>query len=480
MRLIKKITPIEEDFAQWYIDVIKNGNLIEYGSLKGTIIFKPNSYGIWENVKNKFDSILKKENIDNVYLPLLIPKSLISKEKDHINGFAPELATITKVGDKDLNEDIYIRPTSEVLFAQLFKSEINSYNDLPKKYNQWANVVRWEKTTKPFLRTSEFLWQEGHTSHSSFEEAFNFSKKMIKIYKKFFKDYLAIDVILGKKTEKEKFAGASITWTIEAMMKDGRSLQSATSHFLDQNFSKMFDVCFKNENNELINVFQTSWGLSTRIIGAIIMSHGDNRGIIIPPKIAPIQVDIIEILANKDERVKKISKLINTKLKKIKLKTRIYDSDKSAGFKASQSEIEGVPIRIEIGPRDLDSNNVLIVRRDTLEKKLVNINDVHIQTKKMLLYIHKNLLKNSTKRLFDNIVYCSNYEEFKNLIKQNKFVVVPMIPNSTDYEDKIKEETQATARCVINNNIKNVLPKEDKCIISKKVTKNFILFAKAY
>ena len=255
MKLINQITPIEEDFAKWYVDVIINGNLIEYGPVKGTMIFKPNSYGIWENITKVFNEIIKKKGAQNVYLPLFIPKSLISKEKDHVEGFAPELATITKVGDKKLNEDIYVRPTSEVLFAQLFKSEINSYNDLPKIYNQWSNVVRWETTTNPFLRSTEFLWQEGHTSHSNAEEAIQFTEDMIQTYQKFYKDYLALDVICGKKTEKEKFAGADTTWTIEAMMKDGRALQAATSHYLGQNFSKMFDVSFKDQSNKLVNVY---------------------------------------------------------------------------------------------------------------------------------------------------------------------------------------------------------------------------------
>lgn len=478
MKLINKITPIEEDFAQWYVDVITNGNLIEYGSVKGTIIFKPNSYGIWENIQKYFNEIIKKLGTQNVYLPLLIPQSLISKEKDHINGFAPELATITKVGDKKLNEEIYIRPTSEVLFAQLFKSEISSYNDLPKIYNQWSNVIRWEKTTNPFLRTSEFLWQEGHTSHSTSEEAQEFAKKMINVYKDFYKDYLALDVVLGNKTENEKFAGASSTWTIEAMMKDGRALQAATSHYLAQNFSKMFDVSFKNNENKLINVYQTSWGLSTRSIGAIIMGHGDNRGIIIPPKIAPIQVDIIEIMANKNENVSKVSQQINDLLLKENIRTRIDKSDKSTGFKAAQSEIEGVPIRIEIGPRDLENNEVIIVRRDTIEKMNIKINDIINKVKLLLEDIHNNLYENSKKRLNDNIIYTNDYEEFKKLIKEQKFVLVPMIEDSTELENKIKEETTATSRCIpLELNIK---VKEDKCILTKKNTKHFILFAKAY
>ncbi len=478
MKLINKITPIEEDFAKWYVDVIINGNLIEYGPIKGTIIFKPNSYGIWENITKYFDKIIKNVGAQNVYLPLLVPQSLIGKEKEHVEGFAPELATITKVGNKKLNEDIYIRPTSEVLFAQLFKSEISSYNDLPKIYNQWSNVIRWETTTNPFLRTTEFLWQEGHTSHSTKEEAVLFTKKMIDTYKNFYKDYLALDVICGQKTKKETFAGAEITWTIEAMMKDGKALQAATSHYLGQNFSKMFDVSFKDEKNQSINVYQTSWGLSTRSIGAIIMGHGDNRGIVIPPKIAPIKVILIEVLANKDDRVKKVSQKIYDMLLANNITVKKDKSNKSIGFKASQAEIEGIPIRIEIGPKEIENNEVAIIRRDTIEKSLVQIDQVPLFVQNLLTEIHNNLYKNSQSRLKQNLVYCNSYEEFKKLIKEQKFVVVPIIKDSFELENKIKEETYATARCIMIDNIFDI--KEDKCIITNQPTNNFVLFAKSY
>lgn len=478
MKLIKQITPIEQDFAKWYVDVIINGNLIEYGPVKGTIIFKPNSYGIWENITKEFNEIIKKKGAQNVYLPLFIPKNLICKEKDHVEGFAPELATITKVGDKKLNEDIYVRPTSEVLFAQLFKSEINSYNDLPKIYNQWSNVVRWETTTNPFLRSTEFLWQEGHTSHSNAEEAIAFTKDMIQTYQKFYKEYLALDVICGKKTEKEKFAGADTTWTIEAMMKDGRALQAATSHYLAQNFSKMFDVSFKDQANKLINVYQTSWGLSTRSIGAIIMGHGDNRGIVIPPRIAPIKVILIEVLANKSKKVSEVSQQIFAMLQKNNISSKIDNSNKSVGFKASQAEIEGIPIRIEVGPKEVEKNEVVVIRRDTLEKYQVQISDVLSFVNNLLDEIHNNLYNNSQKRLKDNLVYCNSYEEFKKLINQQKFVVVPIVQDSFKWEEKIKEETFATSRCVLEKNMFDI--KEDKCIMTNKVTNNFVLFAKSY
>lgn len=476
MKLIKKITPIEENFSKWFIDVVTNGNLIEYGPVKGTIIFKPNAYGIWENIQFEFNKILKSLETKNVYLPMLIPYSLIKKEKDHLNGFAPELATITKVGEKKLNEDVYIRPTSEVLFAQLFKADINSYNDLPLIYNQWSNVLRWEKTTNPFLRTSEFLWQEGHTCHSNEEEALQKTKQMINVYKEFVEKYLSLPVVVGIKTEREKFAGAVSTYTIEAMMKDGKALQSATSHYLGQNFSKMFDVSFKNKENKFENVYQTSWGLSTRLIGALIMAHGDNRGIIMPPKIAPIQIDIIEIMADKNDQVSIQSNLINNMLIELGYRTRVDKSNKSAGFKASQSEIEGVPIRIEIGPRDLINNQVVTVRRDTIEKQLVNINEIKQVVQKLLSEIQINLFTQASNRLKNNIVFAQNYDDFKKFILKQKFVIIPILDNQ-EFEDKIKEETTATARCLPTE---LELPKEGKCIFTNQKTSRFVLFAKSY
>ncbi|MGL6125047.1 MAG: proline--tRNA ligase [Metamycoplasmataceae bacterium] len=475
MKSIKQITPIEENFSKWYIDVVKNGNLIEYGPIKGTIIFKPNSYGIWENIQINFNKILRKQGIRNVYLPMLIPENLISKEQNHVKGFAPELATITKVGNKNLAENIYIRPTSEVLFAEFFKSEINSYNDLPKLYNQWANVLRWEKTTNPFLRNTEFLWQEGHTCHSSEEEAMNMTMKMLETYKIFLRDYLAIPVITGIKTEMEKFSGAVSTFTVEAMMKDGKALQSGTSHFLGQNFSKIFNISYKSTENKQEFVYQTSWGISTRLIGAIIMSHGDNRGIIIPPKIAPIQIDIIEIMADKEPLVKVISDKLEKQLSE-KYSIRIDKSSKSGGFKAAQSEIEGVPLRIEIGPKEVRNNEVIIVRRDTLEKTTVTMDDLSKFVKQSLDSIQNNLLANAEKKMNENIVIVKSYDEFKKAINQNKFVLTPIIDND-DFEVKIKEETTATARCIP---LEMEIPSEGVCIFTKNKTNRFLIYAKSY
>ncbi|WP_027121217.1 proline--tRNA ligase [Mycoplasma leonicaptivi] len=476
---LNKITPMEQDFAKWYTDVVKNGNLMSYSSVKGFMVYKPNSYGIWEIIQREMNDIFKSKGIENVYMPLLIPESLFELEKEHVKGFNPELATVTAVGEKQLTEKLFIRPTSEVLFAELFKKSIDSYNDLPIIYNQWANVLRWEKTTNPFLRTREFLWQEGHTCHSDNLEARKLTREMINVYAKFLKNFLAIPTIVGRKTPREKFAGACSTYTVEAMMKDGKALQAGTSHYLAQNFSKPYEITFKNKENKKDYVYQTSWGITTRLIGAIIMTHGDNRGIIIPPKVAPTQVDILELFAQKDPKVSKIAKQIYKSLN-TKFRVKIDSNNKNPGFKASNSEIQGVPLRIEIGPRDLEQNQVLIVRRDTLEKELVNISNVKTRVGQLLSHIHNNLYEKAKERLENNIVKVDNYEDFKKEINNNKFVLIPFCCG--DYqEERIKEETGATARCIP---IKD-LDKPDEiadCAMDDcdQKTNRYVIFAKAY
>ncbi|VEU61082.1 Proline--tRNA ligase [Mycoplasmopsis bovigenitalium] len=476
MKELDKITPLEKDFSKWYTDVVKQGNLIAYGPLKGTLVFKPNAYGIWEMIQKELNEYFKEYGVQNVYLPLLIPERLFNKEKEHIEGFNPELATITKVGDADLDEKVFIRPTSEVLFADLFKNSIESYKDLPIIYNQWANVVRWEKTTNPFLRSREFLWQEGHTCHNNAMEARQYTRSMISLYAKFMKNFLAIPVIIGKKTPKEKFAGACTTYTVEAMMKDGRALQSGTSHYLAQNFSKTFDISFKNENNDREFVYQTSWGVSTRLLGAIIMTHGDNRGIIIPPRVAPVQIDILELFGNKNEKVKKVAKDLKKQLSRT-FRVRLDDTDKNPGFKASNSEIQGTPLRIEVGPRDLENNQVTIVRRDTLEKIVLPVDKVKQTVKQLLVDIHNNLYTQAKYRLNENTVVVLNYDEFKNQIKQQKFVLAPFCCHD-EQEELIKEQTGATTRCIPKTVIKPT--KNAPCITCNRVTKRFVVFARAY
>ncbi|WP_036451948.1 proline--tRNA ligase [Mycoplasma buteonis] len=476
---LEKITPLETDFAKWYTDVVKNGNLIAYGPAKGTLIFKPNAYGIWELIQQNLNAIFKEKGVQNVYLPLFIPQSLFEIEKEHVEGFNPELATVTHVGNRELSEKLVIRPTSEVLFAEFFKSSINSYNDLPLIYNQWANVVRWEKTTNPFLRTREFLWQEGHTCHSDPLEARKFTRLMISTYAKFLKNYLAIPTIVGKKTPHEKFAGACSTYTIEAMMKDGKALQTGTSHYLAQNFSKAYNISFRNKENQQEYVYQTSWGVTTRLIGALIMTHGDNRGIIVPPRVAPVQVDILELFNKKAPQVSEVAQKLFVDLN-LKFRVRLDSTDKNPGFKAANSEIQGVPLRIEIGPRDLENNMVTIVRRDDVENKiLVKVEDVKTTVGLLLDEIHNNLYEKAEERLKNNTVFVYNYEDFKKEIAQNKFVTAPFCCLGAA-EEKIKEETGASTRC-----IPKVIDKPEKdveCIFKdcKKRTNRYVIFAKAY
>ncbi|MBU4693375.1 proline--tRNA ligase [Mycoplasma zalophidermidis] len=476
MKELDKITPLEKDFAKWYTDVVKQGNLIAYGPLKGTLVFKPNSFGIWELIQKYLNEEFKQQGVQNVYLPLLIPERLFNKEKDHIEGFNPELATITQVGEAKLEEKVFVRPTSEVLFADLFKNSIESYKDLPIIYNQWANVIRWEKTTNPFLRSREFLWQEGHTCHNNAMEARQLTRIMISLYAKFLKNYLAIPVIVGKKTPKEKFAGACSTYTVEAMMKDGRALQAGTSHYLAQNFSKPFEITFKDENNNIQFAYQTSWGVSTRLLGAIIMTHGDNRGIIIPPRIAPTQIDILELFASKNPKVSEVAKQLVKDLGRI-YRVRLDNSDKNPGFKASNSEIQGTPLRIEIGPRDLENNMVTIVRRDTLDKIVMPINQVKKEVKTLLNDIHNNLYATAKERLDKNIVAVDTYEEFADQISKSKFVLAPFCCHDEE-EEEIKAETGATARCIPKSMERD--EKMKPCITCHRITKRFVIFARAY
>ncbi|WP_036463751.1 proline--tRNA ligase [Mycoplasmopsis sturni] len=478
MKTLDKITPLEQDFAKWYTDVVKNGNLIKYGSTKGSIIYLPNSYGIWEIIQREFNKILQSNGVQNVYLPLLIPESLFQIEKEHLDGFNPELATVTHVGENKLHERLYIRPTSEVLFAELFKQIIESHNDLPVVFNQWANVLRWEKTTNPFLRTREFLWQEGHTCHSDPLEARKLTRKMINTYAKFLKNFLAIPVILGKKTPYEKFAGACSTYTVEAMMKDGKALQAGTSHYLAQNFSKPYKIEFTNKDNKKEFVYQTSWGITTRLIGAIIMTHGDNRGIIIPPRVAPNQIDILELFGNKSEKVKETINKLESELSR-RFRVRVDRTDKSPGFKASNSEIQGVPLRIEVGPRDLEHGMVTLIRRDTLEKILVSVDEVKNKVGILLDEIHENLYNQAKQRLDDNTIFVTNFDDFKKHIAQQKFVIAPFCC-SEQMEKEIKEQTGATTRCIPKNFQK---PEEEhNCIFPScsNKTNRYVVFAKAY
>ena len=393
-KLVEEITSMEEDFSQWYTDVVKKAELISYSSVRGCMIIRPEGYAIWENIQNEMDARFKETGVENVYMPMFIPESLLQKEKDHVEGFAPEVAWVTHGGEERLQERLCVRPTSETLFCDFYAEIIQSYRDLPKNYNQWCSVVRWEKTIRPFLRSTEFLWQEGHTAHETAEEAQERTIQMLNVYADFCEEILAIPMIKGQKTEKEKFAGANSTYTIEALMHDGKALQSGTSHNFGDGFAKAFDIQYTDKNNKLQYVHQTSWGVSTRIIGAIIMVHGDNSGLVLPPRIAPTQVMIIPIAQHKEGVLEKASE-IKERLSSFSVK--VDDTDKSPGWKFSEQEMRGIPIRIEIGPRDIADNQAIIVRRDTGEKITVSLDKIEEEVANILEKIQSEMLERARK-----------------------------------------------------------------------------------
>ncbi|ATZ18949.1 prolyl-tRNA synthetase [Williamsoniiplasma somnilux] len=469
---LDKITPRDEDFSQWYTDTVINAKLVEYGPVKGTIIFRPYGYAIWENIQNYLDKKFKAIGVQNVYFPLLIPESLFNKEKEHIDGFSPEIATVTQIGDKKLPEKLFIRPTSEVLMADFFQKEVKSYRDLPLVYNQWCNVMRWEKTTRPFLRTSEFLWQEGHTVHNSPSEAKNLTLQILDIYTKFAQEILLLPVVAGRKTEKEKFAGAQETYTIESLMHDGQALQCGTSHFFGDNFSKVYDIKFQNKDGKLEHAYSTSWGVSTRLIGAIIMTHSDDSGLVLPSQISPIQVSIIQI-----KKTTEITKVTNKIVDSISdLRINVDNSDKTFGFKISDAEIKGVPIRIEIGPRDLENGQVTISRRDTREKNQIKINDVEKTVHEMLKEYDQNLYKIALENRMKRTSTASTIEEYQKQLELNTgFVLVPFC-GRIECETEVKQKTSTNSRC-IPFDIEQV---EGKCFNCGQESKLRVYFGRAY
>lgn len=469
---LEKITPREEDFAQWYTDVVKNAGLVEYGPVKGTIIFKPYGYAIWENIQKIVDLEFKKIGIQNVYFPLLIPESLFNKEKDHIEGFSPEILTVTHVGDKKLPENLFIRPTSEVLFMEYFQKEVQSYRDLPMLLNQWCNIMRWEKTTRPFLRTSEFLWQEGHTIHNSPEDALKMTMTILQIYEKFVVEKLMLPVIAGKKTEKEKFAGALETYTIESLMYDGQALQCGTSHFFGDNFTKVYDIKFQNKDGKLENAYSTSWGISTRLIGGIIMTHSDDSGLVLPSSISPFQVALIPV--NDSSEVMNCAETIKNDLSD--LRVEINRSDKSFGFKISEAEIRGIPVRVEIGPRDLKEGQVTISRRDNREKITVPLAEVNTTICQMLIdydqALYTKALANRQKRTSS----ANSIEEYKQKLDQNGgFVLVPFC-GQIDCETDVKQQTSTNSRCIPFD----VEQTKGKCFNCQKDSNLRVYFGRAY
>lgn len=474
-KLVEKITARDIDFAKWYTDVVKEAKLCDYSSVKGFLIYQPNGYAIWENIKNNLDKRFKETGVVNVYLPVLIPESLLNKEKEHVEGFAPEVAWVTKGGSEPLEERLCVRPTSEVLFCDLWNKEVNSYRDLPKLYNQWNSVLRWEKTTRPFLRSREFLWQEGHTIHSSREEAMERTRMMLKVYYDFVTEDLAIPLIQGRKTESEKFAGAEETFTIEAMMHDGRALQSGTSHFFGDGFAKAFDIKFLNKNNELEVVNQTSWGLSTRIIGALIMVHGDDSGLVLPPRIAPTQVRVIPIAEHKEGVLDKANELLEI-LKKANIRADIDLSDKTPGYKFSDQEILGISFRIEIGPKDLENNTVTIVRRDNREKYVVEFDNVVTKIEELIEVMQKDMYNRAKEFLDSHIYEATTMDEMKEKLETNKGFIKAMWCGDENCEDKIKEETGAGSRCIPFDE-KHL---SDMCICCGKEAKHMVIWGKSY
>ena len=476
-KLVEQITARDVDFAQWYTDVVKKAELTGYTSVKGCMVFKPAGYAIWENMKNELDRRFKETGVENVYLPMFIPESLLNKEKDHVEGFAPEVAWVTHGGLEQLQERMCVRPTSETLFCDLYNKDIQSYRDLPKLYNQWCSVVRWEKTTRPFLRSREFLWQEGHTAHATAEEAEARTIQMLNVYADFCEEVLAIPVIRGRKTDKEKFAGAVATYTIESLMHDGKALQSGTSHNFGDGFAKAFDIQYLDRDNKLKYVHQTSWGMTTRMIGALIMVHGDDSGLVLPPRIAPTQCVIIPIRQNAEGVMDKACE-IRDALKAAGLKVKIDDTDRSPGYKFAEQEMRGFPMRIEIGPKDIEQGQCVLVRRDTREKTIVKIEDAAAESVRLLDTIQKDMLERARKFRDEHTYEASDYESFKQTLEEKPGFVKAYWCEDVACENKIKEDTTATSRC--SPLVGGEAPEGARCVCCGRPAKKLIYWGKAY
>ena len=472
-KLVEAITSMDVDFAQWYTDVVKKAELTDYSSVKGCMIIKPAGYAIWENIQKELDRRFKETGVENVYMPMFIPESLLEKEKDHVEGFAPEVAWVTKGGLEDLQERLCVRPTSETLFCDFYKNLIQSYRDLPKVYNQWCSVVRWEKTTRPFLRSREFLWQEGHTAHATAEEAEARTIQMLNLYADFCEEVLAIPVIRGQKTEKEKFAGAEATYTIESLMHDGKALQTGTSHNFGDGFAKAFGIQYTDKDNKLQYVHQTSWGMTTRMIGAIIMVHGDNSGLVLPPRIAPTQVMIIPIQQRKEGVLEKAQEL---KAMLSNYRVKVDDTDKSPGWKFSEQEMRGIPLRVEIGPKDIEAGQAVIVRRDNGEKCVVALTELDAKVGELLEQMQKDMLERARTHRDNHTYTATTYEEFKDTIENRPGFVKAMWCGDQACEDKIKEDTTATSRCMPFAQEKL----SDKCVCCGRPAKTMVYWGKAY
>ncbi|MEG0691498.1 MAG: proline--tRNA ligase [Oscillospiraceae bacterium] len=474
-KMVDDITAMDVDFAKWYTDVIKKAELVDYSSVKGCMVIRPYGYAIWENIQKDLDARFKELGHENVYMPMFIPESLLNKEKDHVEGFAPEVAWVTHGGQNKLAERLCVRPTSEVLFCEHYKNIIHSYRDLPKLYNQWCNVVRWEKTTRPFLRTSEFLWQEGHTMHETAEDAQKETLQMLQCYEDFYRETLAIPAIVGQKTEKEKFAGAVATYTIEPMMHNGVALQGGTSHYFGDGFAKAFDITYVDRNNQQQFPHQTSWGVSTRMIGAIIMTHGDDNGLVLPPKIAPIQVAILPIAMHKEGVLEKATEL-RDRLKK-NYRVKLDDSDNSPGWKFSEYEMKGVPLRLEIGPKDIENNQCVLVRRDNREKLFVSLDNLEAEIDTALQAVHIGLLERAEANLVSKTHTAKTYDEFIDTAENKPGFIKAMWCGDAACEDKLKDITGGVkSRCIPFNEEKL----SANCVCCGKEAKHMVVWGKQY
>ena len=471
---VEAITAMDQDFTQWYTDVVLKSELIDYSSVKGCMILRPYGFAIWENIQKNLDQMFKDTGHENVAMPMFIPESLLQKEKDHVEGFAPEVAWVTHGGSEKLAERLCIRPTSETLFCDHYSQIIQSWRDLPKLYNQWVSVVRWEKTTRPFLRSTEFYWQEGHTAHATADEAVEETIRMLNVYADFYRDYLAIPVVKGQKTEKEKFAGAVNTYTVEAMMHDGKALQSATSHYFGDGFAKAFDIQYSDKNNQLQYVHQTSWGLSTRSIGAIIMVHGDDSGLVLPPRIAPLQTVIIPIAAHKAGVLEKAQEIKAELAKSFRVK--LDDSDKMPGWKFSEYEMKGVPLRIELGPRDLEQNQCVAVRRDNGEKIVLSLDGLADSVQGLLDDIHDGLYQRALESLESRVYDAADWQTMSKLIAEKPGLVRAMWCGELECELKIKEEIGATSRCMPFEQVQVA----ETCVCCGKPAQKQVVWGKAY
>ncbi len=473
-KLVKAITSMDEDFAKWYTDVVIKAELIDYSSVKGFMIIRPYGYAIWENIQKNMDDLFKETGHENVYMPMFIPESLLQKEKDHVEGFAPEVAWVTHGGEEELEERMCVRPTSETLFCDHFKNIVHSYRDLPKLYNQWCSVVRWEKTTRPFLRSREFLWQEGHTLHATREDAENETIQMLNVYAKFAEEYLAMPVVKGVKTAKERFAGAEDTYTIEALMHDGKALQSGTSHFFGDGFARAFDITFTDKNNQMAYPFQTSWGTTTRLIGAIIMTHGDDNGLVLPPMIAPIQAVVVPIATHKEGVLEKANQ-VYSRLNQL-CRAKIDTSEQSPGWKFAEYEMKGVPLRIELGPKDIENNVCVAVRRDNGEKTVVSLDELEVRIPELLKEVQQGLYNKALERRENMTHDAHNMDEMLNIAENKPGFIRAMWCGDRECEDKLKETAGVTSRCIPFEQEEI----DGKCVCCGKEAKHMLYWGKAY